>query len=766
MSADPERAARIIAGHIRPAFALVLGCGDGALVRSLRDQGVFAWGQTLDAAAARLAPPGCLLRQPLDEPFERFFGLVIWADAPPPDTPEGAASLDAVCRITDDVLFSAPDGVWGTWAREFGKRGFFRDLDFDVSFLTPLALRFRRLADPSEALNAYERSLGAIADERDQLRRRVDQRPPSLLGRLKTIAGRMGGRSVATSTRAATSGPASMWADPYPAWLTAHRITASGLQAQRAEVARMGQRPKVSFLVPVFNPPPSVLAEMIESVLAQTYDHWELILADGASTLPGVREVLNRYSARDTRVRLLSLGQNHGISGNTNAALGAASGAYAALLDHDDLLEPDMLFEVVKRFIATPEADIVYFDEDKVSADGRVHSAPWLKPHAWAPEHLLSGNPLMHSVVRITLLRDVGGFDAATDGAQDWDLMLRLTERTTRVVHVPRVLYHWRQVQGSASVSLAAKPWVIDLQPRVIADHLRRVGLKGVSHEILAPGLFHFAWPVSGQRVSIIIPSRDKAALLARCLASLIERTRYADFEIIVVDTGSVEPATRGLYAMWRDRISVVTDEVKPFNYSRACNLGAKAATGSLLLFLNNDTEILEPGWLEEMARWAERPGIGAVGAKLLYPDGTIQHAGVIVGMGHLFSRAHEAYSSSYFGSVNWYRPLSAVTGACMLVPRAAFERVGGFDEGFEIAFGDVDLCLRLRAAGFRVVYTPHARLRHHEGATRANVITPADQYLADQRLGPMVAAGDPFFNPNLDPLSRIPALRPRQNSN
>lgn len=764
MLAEPERAAQIIARHIRPSFSLVLECGDGALVKALRDQGVLAWGQTLELDAAGSIPAGYLLRQSLDEPFERYFGLVIWTNAPPPDTLEGATALDRVCAITDDVLFSAPDGVWGTWAREFGKRGFFRDLDFDVSFLTPLALRFRRMGDAGDALAAYERSIGAIVGERDRLRRQLDQKRESPLRRLRALLERIGRAPAAPGSSAASSGPA--WADPYPVWLAEHRASTSALQAQRAHVPRLGWRPRVSILVPVFNPPPGVLAEMIESVLAQTYDRWELVLADGASTLPGVRETLNRYATRDPRVRLLSLVRNLGISGNTNAALGAASGDYVALLDHDDLLEPDMLFEVVTRLAAAPETDIVYFDEDKVSADGRVHRDPWFKPHAWAPEHLLAGNPLMHSVVRLSLMREVGGFDAATDGAQDWDVMLRLTERTARVIHVPRVLYHWRQVQGSASVSLAAKPWVIDLQPRVIASHLRRVGLNDVTHEMLAPGLFRFAWPVSGQRVSIIIPSRDKSALLARCLASLTQRTRYPDVEIIVVDTGSVEPATQGVYAMWRDRISVAMDHAQPFNYSRACNIGARAATGNLLLFLNNDTEILEPGWLEEMARWAERPGCGAVGAKLLYPNGAIQHAGVVVGMGHLFSGAHEMYAGSYFGSPNWYRPLSAVTGACMLVPRAAFEQVGGFDEGFEIAFGDVDLCLRLRAAGFSVVYTPHARLRHHEGATRANVITPADQYLADQRLGPMVAAGDPFFNPNLDPLNRIPSLRPRQNSN
>ncbi|MBK8834411.1 MAG: glycosyltransferase family 2 protein [Anaerolineae bacterium] len=760
MLVDSDRAAQVIADHIRPAYVLVLACGDGSLVQKLRNRGVLAWGQTERPEAATSISPAYVIAQSLAEPFSRFYDLVVWDDAPVPDTLEAAPTIDKICAMTNDILFSAPDGVWENWAKAFARRGFFRDLGLDASFVTSHALRFRRLSDVGEAVAAYERGIGAIANERDLLRRQLVEKVSGPLAGLRAALSRNRRGLIERKPEGFTKA-----VDPYPAWLVAHRPTRATLAGQRAASHRQDRNPRFSFVVPVFNPPASVLAEMIESVRAQSYGDWELVLADGASTLTGVRDVLDRYCADDHRVRVVSLDVNLGISGNSNAALSAATGDYAVLLDHDDLIEPDLLYEVGQCLDATPDTDIVYFDQDKVSADGRVHSDPWFKPHTWAPEHLLSGNPLMHAVVRTRLLRDVGGFDPATDGAQDWDLMLRLTECPARVAHIPRVLYHWRQLPGSVAMNLGAKPWVIDLQPSVVAAHLRRQGLGEVQYELLAPGLFRFAWPVSGRRVSIIIPSRDKSALLARCLESLVQRTQYPDFEIIVVDTGSVEPATRGVYAIWRDKVSIVTDDIQPFNYSRACNIGARAATGNLLLFLNNDTEVLEPGWLEEMTRWAERPGAGAVGAKLLYPNGTIQHAGVIVGMGHLFSGAREMYAGSYFGSVNWYRPLSAVTGACMLVPRAAFEQVGGFDEGFAIAFGDVDLCLRLRAAGFSVMYTPYARLRHHEGATRANAITPADQRLADQRLGLMVATGDPFFNSNLDPLSRIPALRQTRKS-
>lgn len=552
--------------------------------------------------------------------------------------------------------------------------------------------------------------------------------------------------------------------DLYRIWQAKSEPDADELARQREQAEAFPSRPLISFITPVFNPPPQILRDTLESVLAQTYRHWELCLTDGNSTDPQVKTILAEYAGKDRRFHVETLDSNLGISGNSNCALKRAQGEFIALLDHDDLLAPDMLYEVVARLNRTPDADILYFDEDHVTEDGATRHLPMFKPDRWSPELLLSTNYLMHSVIRRSLVEAVGGFDSGKDGAQDWDLLLRCTERTERIYHIPKVLYHWRQVPGSGA-SGVRKPGAFERQAQSVEAHLKRLGIAAPKASFPLPGFLRATWPTQGHKISIIIPTKDKLKFIEKCLASILKWTAYPDYEILLVDSGSREPPTLAYYeTLRRDPRIRILDFPPPFNYSGANNFGAKHATGSLLLFLNNDVEIMEPDWLEELARWAERPEIGIVGAKLLYADGSVQHAGVILGMeglaSHIFWDAPEDYCG-LFGCVNWYRNYMAVTGACMMMRREVFEEVGGFDEDYILVFSDVAICLESVRKGYRNVFTPFARLHHYEGRSRADSVPERDLKLGYEQMRERVEAGDPYFNPNLLYSTRMPHLAP-----
>jgi GT2 family glycosyltransferase len=555
----------------------------------------------------------------------------------------------------------------------------------------------------------------------------------------------------------------------YRGWIHDNEPGRRELARQRRSYSAMTFRPFISFLTPVYNPEPDVLRDTLESVLAQTYPNWEYCLANG-SELPGVREVLEAYARRDERIRVQHLDRNLGISGNSNAALAMARGEYIALIDHDDLVAPDMLFECAQVLNRQSDADIIYYDEDKISADGSLRLDPWFKPTGWSPDLLLSTNYLMHSVIRRSLVQQAGGFDSNVDGAQDWDLMLRLSRLSPKIVHIPKIFYHWRQVAGSAAGDANAKPWAFPAQARCLEAHLQSLGEPGTKVDFAGLGVVRVRWPVSGAKVSIIIPTKDRVVFLRACLTSIFERTAYQNYEILLVDTGSIEPETLAYYRTLagepRLRLIHCTGE---FNYHKANNLGASHASGDLLLFLNNDTEALDPEWLEELVGWAERPGVGVVGTKLLYPGGEVQHAGIIVGVeghgSHIFERLPEHHYGP-FGSTDWYRNYTAVTGACMLLPRNVFETLGGFDEVYRVGYGDIDLCLRAVAAGYKVIYTPFARMLHREGGTRGFSQPPSDVLRASVRMMPEIKRGDAYFNPNLSYNYRQPTFARPQEDN
>jgi GT2 family glycosyltransferase/glycosyltransferase involved in cell wall biosynthesis len=548
----------------------------------------------------------------------------------------------------------------------------------------------------------------------------------------------------------------------YGAWVAA--LERGQAEAAAAEARRLAKRPVVSIVTPVFDTPEVLLRECIESVLAQSYGEWQLLLIDDGSAAPHVARVLREYAKRDRRIEALRLDTNGGISRAANAGLARATGEFVAFLDHDDRLAAHALAEVALHLARAPSTDVLYTDEDKLDEAGN-RIAPFFKP-GWSPDLLRSCNYVCHFLVaRRDLVDAVGGLRPAFDGAQDFDLVLRLSERTRHIAHLPKVLYHWRVNPGSTAGDVAQKPAASDAGRRALAEHLARLGETAVV-EVTRPTNYRVRYPVRGRPlVSIIVPYRDHPELLETLVSSLLEKTGYPNFELLLISNRSVRSETAALLARLGDARVRKLSWDHPFNFSAICNFGAGQARGELLLFLNNDVEVLEPGWLEELVGHAQRPEVGAVGPMLVYPDGRVQHAGVVVGLegfaGHPFRGCPDDGSWTAFGSTGWTRNYLAVTSACVLIRRELFDELGGYDERFAVGGGDVDLCLRLGRRGMRVVFTPHAKLVHHESATRDPARVPeADFFRSFVSYRPWLERGDPFYNPNLTLLADDCSLR------
>ena len=548
----------------------------------------------------------------------------------------------------------------------------------------------------------------------------------------------------------------------YLDWINQTEPSLRDLTQQRSLAGDFNFKPLISILTPVYNPDPQVLRETIQAVQQQTYPVWELILAN-ASTHQEVREVIDHFANNEKRIRPLHLERNWGIAENTNQALKISLGEFILLMDHDDLISPNTLFEVVKELNEKPQSDLIYYDEDKVSADGRSRRDPWFKPSAYSPDLLISNNYLMHAVIRKELVKELGGFDPSLDGAQDWDLSLKIVERTRQIVHIPKVLYHWRQVEGSAARDANAKPWAFAAQERSVRNALVRQGYRDIPVSFEGLGVIRVHWPTSGKRASIIIPTRNNLHLLRVCLTSIMEKTDYQNYEILLVENNSTDPEVLKYYLeLEKDPHIQIIEFNQPFNYHTINNFAAKHTTGDVLVFLNNDTEVLKADWLDELVGQAMRSEVGVVGTKLLRKNGEIQHAGMIVGLeghaSHIFEGCPEHYYG-FFGSTDWYRNYQSVTGACMAVRKEVFDQIGGFDESYIVGYGDIDLCFRIFDAGYRIVYTPFACLLHQEGGTRGLTLPPSDVLRATVLMQDRIQGGDIFFNPNLSYLSRRPAL-------
>ncbi len=512
--------------------------------------------------------------------------------------------------------------------------------------------------------------------------------------------------------------------------------------------------PLLSIVVPVYKPSLWYFEACVQSVLDQTYGSWELLLCDDGSGMPELTEAMEALADRDARIKPLALEQNGGISAATNRALAEAKGEFIVLLDHDDVLDAEALAEIAHVVLTMDDADVIYSDEDKLDEIDRTYQ-PQFKPD-WDPELLLSYPYLGHATaIRHDLVQRVGGFRSEFDGSQDFDIMLRATEQARRVVHIPRVLYHWRVVAGSAAGDPDAKPWAYDASRRVLEDAVVRRGIDGVVEKGGFLGSYNLRRAIHGSpTVSIIIPYRDQAALTVACLASLDRSSGYPIRECVLVDNGSIEPESRVLRRDLEARSATrVLDYPGSFNWAAINNIAAATCDSDMLLFMNNDIEATSAGWLHALVELAQRQEIGAVGARLLYPDGKLQHAGVVLGVGgiaaHIFN-GMPAGRHGYFGMDQVVRSYSAVTAACMLVRRSVFEEMGGFDEVFPVAFNDIDFCIRLGQAGYRVLYTPHAELTHYESVSRGLSGYSADFGEFLHRWWGLLQDEDPYYNPNL----------------
>ena len=544
----------------------------------------------------------------------------------------------------------------------------------------------------------------------------------------------------------------------YGRWVSLHRLDDRALEDLRAEVEAFSYRPLISVITPVHDTAPDVLTACLESVRAQAYRNWEHCIADDGSTLPGTESVLRRY-ANDPRVRLVKLERTQHVSAASNAALSLATGEYVALLDHDDELAPETLAEVVRYLNAHPDADVIYSDEDKVDETG-ARCDPYFKPD-WSPELFLSYMYTCHlMVVRRQLVEDIGEFRRGFEGAQDYDLLLRLMEKTGRIHHIPRILYHWRKGPASTASSGVTKPWALEAGRRALEDYARRAGL---SAEVLSgprPGMYRLRRSIRGEpHASIVIPTTGRphgrrGDLLARCLRSL-EKTAWRKLEVIVATDGELSEAARE--ALERLPHSLVYCAPRAtFNFSRKVNEAVRQARGEHVVLFNDDLEVVSPDWLTAMLEYSQVQEVGAVGAKLVYPDGRLQHVGMLIGVCGLAAHAFHRYpggSAGYAGSALVARNCSAVTAACLMTRRAVFDELGGLDEAFPVDYNDVDFCLRLRAAGYRIVFTPCAELIHHESASFGNRIQSAAELARMSRRWGAVLEHDPYYNPNLSKL-------------
>ena len=544
----------------------------------------------------------------------------------------------------------------------------------------------------------------------------------------------------------------------YEQWYENHKALPEELEKQKNE--KWKRKPLISIVVPVYNTPQVFLRQMIESVQNQSYSEWELCIGNASPENKEMKKILEEYK-NDARIKEVEIPENKGISQNTNRAMEIASGELIGLLDHDDLLAPNALYEIAKAVNEHLDAEVIYTDEDKVTTDLKEHFQPHLKPD-FNLDLLRSNNYICHFFVASRdLIKRVGGFRPEFNGAQDYDLILRCTEQAKQIVHIPKILYHWRVHKASTADNPASKMYAFDAGKRAIEEQLIRCRTKGTVQHTKDLGFYRVKYEICGEPlVSIIIPNKDQSEALKKCLDSIREKTSYRNYEIIIVENNSEEPETFAFYKkIAGEKIKIVTWEGE-FNYSAINNFGVRHARGDYLLLLNNDVEIINGDWLTEMLSHCQRKEVGIVGAKLYYPDNTIQHAGIIIGIGgvagSVFVGLPRAFSG-YLHKASIQLDLSAVTAACMLVKRSVFEQVGGLEEKLKVAFNDVDFCLRVREKGYLVVYDPYAELYHYESKTRGAEDTKEKirrfqteiEYMKSHWIG-LLKKGDPYYNCNL----------------
>lgn len=553
--------------------------------------------------------------------------------------------------------------------------------------------------------------------------------------------------------------------DPnYQTWLTLNYPTSQDLKNMAEQIKCLEYQPLISIIMPVFNPQISHLKTAIDSVINQVYQNWQLCIADDASTDSQIHSILAEYSAQDSRIQVVFRPDNGHISQASNSAIELATGEFIALLDQDDVLTPHALYEVVSLLNHHPDADMIYSDEDKINEQDYLIDA-FFKPD-WCPDTFLSRMYTCHlGVYRRSLIEKIGGFRVGYEGSQDYDLVLRLTEKTNKIFHIPDILYHWRIHPNSTASHISSKNYALIAAKKALSEAIQRRGEIGtVTDTPFCPGHYQIRYQVTNNDlVSIIIPTKDLGDTLNQCLSSIFEKSTYPNFEIILIDNGSTEQRAIEVIEMWQkkenERLKVFSLPI-PFNYSTINNFAVQKSQGKYLLFLNNDTEIVTPDWIEALVEQAQRSSIGAVGALLLFPNNTVQHAGVIGGVFYSCGHGHQGFpflATGYFNQLNTINNYSAVTGACLMCRRDVFDEVGGFDEILAVNYNDIDLCFKMLNKGYRNIYLPHVVLYHHEAKSRgydtANDFKKARLFCEGkyfQTKWKSLIEHDPCYNPNL----------------
>lgn len=572
--------------------------------------------------------------------------------------------------------------------------------------------------------------------------------------------------------------------DSYQSWLDANFPDFIEIGKIRHAESKLTNRPLISIVVPTYNTNIEFLRDCIESVQAQVYENWELCIVDDASPNENVRTIIKEYADADERIKTKFLKKNHHIAGATNEAFKIASGEFIGLFDHDDLLWPNALYEVVKALNENPSLDFIYSDEDKIGLSRYDHFNAFFKPD-WNPDFLHSVNYITHfAVVRKSLVDKIGGQREDYNGAQDWDFFMRLASETTKIHHIPKVLYSWRVHDESTAKDTGAKPYVIEAQYKAIRDDLVRKGYPGahIEQDPKHTGYWRVTYPLTEKPlVSIVIPTKNQYKIVKRCIESIYKKSTYDNYEIILVDTGSTDKTVKKWYevtAKKHSNFKVIDWPEQPFSYARSCNEGARNASGEILIMLNNDTEVITPDWIEQLAGDANRSGIGAVGCLLFFPDKHhIQHAGVGVGLGGVAANSfsmmtlQHAMSQTQHLMINTRHNMTAVTAACMAIRKSVYDEIGGFDEEFRVTYNDVDLCLRLYEKGYQNVYTPHVRLVHHESISvglpeevaKRDTKEFRDAMAMFKKRWAKYIEHDPNINPNLskdDALYEVPRIK------
>jgi GT2 family glycosyltransferase len=672
----------------------------------------------------------------------------------------------------------------------FGRFGFVPDYECDLIELDPGALCLRHLPREaaSESVPAMEMAFARLNRQLGALRRILEMRGSELEGAQRHIASleekllklkeyrrelrllneqrqtlrkspeRKVGQVLLSPYRLPAKLAKTVWQkfhrqkrkprksttpSEYQKWFEQHRASAQDLKRIRDEARTFASRPLISVITPVFDTPVQRLEEAVESVLAQAYENWELVLVDDGSTAIDLLRALPRIAKRDRRIVMASLGKHEGISAASNHGLALARGDWITFLDHDDVLEPDALFHIVKLLQTHPDADLIYSDEDKLADDGV--EAPLLKPD-WSPDLFLSCNYLGHlTAVRREVLRKTGGLRSRFDGAQDYDLFFRVIERTNRIHHIPRVLYHWRRSENSSASSVRQKPGQLEASRLAIEDHLKRRGeLAHVAVDWRTHAFCVRRELMEPRKISVIIRSCRGPESLERCIGALTAQTSYPNYEIVIVQGEDKFPESAARFA---HRLVYLSGAARG---STAKNYAVEKTDSPWLLFLDDSIEVVEPDWLTIMAEHIQRPEVGAVGARLLNSSGAVEHAGIVVGINNIAQSAFRGSPAEHTGGnrqLQLTRNSSAVSSACMLTRRENFQQAGGFDENLSGTLADVDLCLKMRAAGYLIVYTPFVQLYWH--AAQPAKMDTTGQAIIEKRWAGLLQ-GDPYYNSNL----------------